>query len=327
MMKTRKLGSTPLNLSVVGLGTWPYANTDRFGFGPQDDKVSIATIHRAVELGVNWIDTAPIYGLGHAEEVVGKALKGLTPRPYIATKALFMWDANGKVQLRLDKERVRQQCELSMKRMGLDVIDMYMIHWPDPECYIDDAWETLAALQKEGKVRHIGVSNFSPNQMDMIKSIHPIGWVEPPYGILDRRAEDGLLDYCGKNNIGVVTYSSLQQGLLGGFDIDLNKLGPEDVRRRTGYFREPEFSINLQFGKDLAQLAKKSGRTAAQMAIAWNLRRPEVTSAITAPRAPAEIEDSAKAADLQLTKNDLDAIEKLLIKRQEAIKTVLTPSK
>jgi aryl-alcohol dehydrogenase-like predicted oxidoreductase len=322
-MKTRKLGSTPLNLSVVGLGTWPYANTDRFGWGRQDDKDSINTVRHAVELGVNWIDTAPIYGLGHAEEVVGKAIKGLSPKPIIATKALFIWKPDGKVQLRLDRERVRQQCELSMRRMGIDVIDMYMIHWPDPECYIEEAWETLVELVKEGKVRYIGVSNFSVAQMEMLKPIHHIGYLEPPYSILDRRAEDGLLEYCGKNNIGVITYSSLQQGLLGGFHIDLAKLGPEDVRRRTSYFREPEFSINLKFGQDLAQLAKKYGHSAAQTAIAWNLRRPEVTSAITGARVPSEIEDTCKASDWQLTNEEIDAIEKLLMKRQDALKLVL----
>jgi aryl-alcohol dehydrogenase-like predicted oxidoreductase len=163
--------------------------------------------------------------------------------------------------------------------------------------------------------------------MEMIKPIHPIGWLEPPYSIIDRRVEENILDYCGKNNIGVVTYSSLQQGLLGGFPIDLKKLGPEDVRRRTNYFREPEFSINWQFGQDLAQLAKKYGRTAAQMAIAWNLRRPEVTSAITAPRAPSEIEDTCKAADWNLTQGDLSAIDKLFAKRQETIKAALAAAK
>jgi aryl-alcohol dehydrogenase-like predicted oxidoreductase len=320
-MKTRKLGSTPLNLSVVGLGTWPMAGTDRFGWGPQDDNVSINTIHRAVELGVNWIDTAPIYGVGHAEEVVGKALKGLSKKPLIATKAQFMWKPDKTtILVRLDRERVRQQCELSLQRMGIDFIDMYMIHWPDPIAYVEEAWETLAELVKEGKVGYIGVSNFSKEQLEMVKPIHPVAFLEPPYSMLERGAENGLLEYCGKNNIGVITYSSLQQGLLSGGAIDINKLTPKDVRRTSPHFKEPEYSINLKLGPELAAFANKSGHTAAQLGLAWNLRRPEVTSAITGSRTPEEIEDSSKAADWQLTPEDIAAVEKILAGRQEALK-------
>jgi aryl-alcohol dehydrogenase-like predicted oxidoreductase len=319
-MKTRKLGATPLNLTTVGLGTWPMAAADAFGWGPQDDNVSIKTIHRALELGINWVDTAPIYGLGHSEEVLGKALKGMSKKPIIATKALFMWDKNGKVLLRLDEPRVRYQLELSMKTIGVDVIDMYMIHWPFAAEYIEEGWETLAKLKKEGKVRHIGVSNFSVEQMEMIKPIHPVEFLEPPYSILERGAETGLLDYCGKNNIGVVTYSSLQQGLLAGKPFPLSNLGPRDERHRSPHYAEPMFSIDLKFGQDLGLIAKKSGHTAAQMAIAFNLRRPEVTSALTGPRAVAEIEDTVKGNDWQLTKEEIAEIDKLLEKRQESLK-------
>jgi aryl-alcohol dehydrogenase-like predicted oxidoreductase len=321
-MKTRRLGSTPLYLTTVGLGTWPMANTDRFGWGPQNDKDSIDTIHRALELGINWIDAAPIYGLGHAEEVVGKALKGLSKKPIIATKALFMWKPDGTPVIRLDRERIRQQIDLSMKRMGIDVIDMYMIHWPMCAEYHEEAWETFTELIKEGRVRHIGVSNFSKEQMEMIKPVHPVEFLEPPYSMLERGAEDGLLEYCGKNNIGVITYSSLQQGLLTGFPTDLNKLTPQDCRRRNVHFKEPELSINLKLGQELVPIAKKYGRTAAQLSIAWNLRRPEVTSAITGPRTPAEIEDTSKAADWELTNEDLAAIEKVLAKRKESLASV-----
>jgi len=319
-MKTRKLGSTGLNLSTVGLGSWPFANTDRFGWGPQTDKDTIETVQRAVELGVNWIDAAPIYGVGHAEETLGKALKTLSKKPIIATKALFMINPKGLPLLRLDRERVRQQCDESLKRLGIDFIDMYMIHWPFCVEYIEEGWETLAELVKEGKVGCIGVSNFSIQQMEMIKPIHPVAFLEPPYSMLERDAENGLLEYCGKNNIGIVTYSSLQQGLLAGRPIDINKFTPQDVRRTSSHFKEPEFSINLKLGPELTALAKKSGRTAAQLAIAWNLRRPEVTSAITGPRLPSEIEDTAKAADWQLTKEDIAAVENILAKRQEALK-------
>ena len=284
-MKTRKLGSTPLNLSTIGLGSWPFSNTDQFGWGPQSDKDTIGTVHRAMELGVNWIDAAPIYGRGKSEEAVGRALKGLSKKPIIATKALFMWK-------------------------------------PDGTPFVEEGWETLAELKKEGKVGQIGVSNFSVEQMEMIKPIHPVAFLEPPYSMLERGVEQGILDYCGKNNIGVITYSSLQQGLLTNTPPDINKLTPKDVRRTSPHFKEPEYSINLKLGPELTAIAKKSGHTAAQMAIAWNLRRPEVTSAITGPRVPSEIDDTSKAADWQLTKEDITAVEALLAKRLETLKAL-----
>jgi aryl-alcohol dehydrogenase-like predicted oxidoreductase len=209
-----------------------------------------------------------------------------------------------------------------MKRLGIDFIDMYMIHWPFAIEYVEEGWETLAELKKEGKVGQIGVSNFSVEQMEMIKPIHPVAFLEPPYSMLERGVEQGILDYCGKNNIGVITYSSLQQGLLTNTPPDINKLTPKDVRRTSPHFKEPEYSINLKLGPELTAIAKKSGHTAAQMAIAWNLRRPEVTSAITGPRVPSEIDDTSKAADWQLTKEDIAAVEALLAKRFETLKAL-----
>jgi aryl-alcohol dehydrogenase-like predicted oxidoreductase len=319
-MKTRKLGYTPLNLSAVGLGTWPFSNTDRFGWGPQNEKDTTATIQRAMELGVNWIDCAPIYGVGQSEETVGRALKTLSKKPIIATKALFMWDSQGTPMLRLDRENVRKQCEMSMKRLGIDFIDMYMIHWPFCADYIDEAWGTMVDLVKEGKVGYLGVSNFSAEQMEVLKPIHPVAFLEPPYSMLERGAENGLLEYCGKNNIGVITYSSLQQGLLTGTPPDVNKLTPRDCRRTHNQYKEPMYSLNVKLGLELQAIAEKYGHTAAQLAIAWNLRRPELTSAITGPRKPSEIEDTVKAADWQLTKEILDEVEKLLAKRLETLK-------
>ena len=251
-MKTRKLGSTSLNLSVVGLGTWPFSNTDQFGWGPQSDKDTIATVQRAMEVGVNWIDCAPIYGHGQSEEAVGRALKTLSKKPIIATKALFQWKPDGMVQLRLDRESVRKQYEGSLKRLGIDFIDMYMIHWPFAAEYLEEGWAALAELEKEGKVGCIGVSNFSVQQMEMLKPVHPVAFLEPPYSMLERDAENGLLEYCGKNNIGVITYSSLQQGLLTATPPDINKLTPQDVRRtqrplqRTGI--QPQYEIRARAG-------------------------------------------------------------------------------
>jgi aryl-alcohol dehydrogenase-like predicted oxidoreductase len=323
-VKTRKLGYTPLNLSTVGLGTWPFSNTDRFGWGLQNEKDTSATIHRAMELGINWIDCAPIYGIGQSEETVGRVLKGLSKKPMIATKALFMWNSEGTPMVRLDKENVRRQCEMSMKRLGVDFIDMYMIHWPFCADYIEEAWETMAQMVKEGKIGYIGVSNFSAEQMEALKPIHPVAFLEPPYSMLERGAENGLLDYCGKNNIGVITYSSLQQGLLTNTPPDINKLTPKECRRTSPHFKEPEYSINLKLAPELTALAKKSGHTVAQLSIAWNLRRPEVTSAITGPRIPSEIEDTAKAADWQLTVEDIAAAEAILAKRLETLKQYRT---
>ena len=320
-MKTRRLGNTSLNLTNVGIGTWPMAGSGRTGWGPQNDNDSIASIQRGLELGINWIDTAPNYGLGHSEEVVGMAIKVVSPKPIIATKCLFMWKPDGKVVMRLDRERVRIQCENSLKRMKIDTIDMYMIHWPNPIEYVEEAWETFVELKKEGKVRNIGVSNFSIEQMEMIKPIHPVDFLEPPYSMLERGVEQGILDYCGKNNIGVITYSPLQQGLLTGTIKSIDDLAQDDTRRRNQHFKEPEFSINLKLGQELVALANKQGRSAAQFAIAWNLRRPEVTSAITGPRRPSEIEDTAKAVDWQLTQEDIAAVEVILAKRQEALKS------
>ena len=318
-MKTRKLGNSSLNLTTVGIGTWPMAGSGRTGWGPQDDQDSITSIRRGLERGINWIDTAPNYGLGHSEEVVGMAIKGISPKPIISTKCLFMWKPDGTPVMRLDRERVRIQCENSLKRLNIDTIDMYMIHWPDPIQYVEEAWETLVELKKEGKVRTIGVSNFTVAQMEMLKPIHPITFMEPPYSMLERKVEEEILDYCGKNNIGVVVYSPLQQGLLTGAIKSIDDLAPDDVRRRNPLFKEPSFSASLNLARELAPIAKKYGRSVAQLAIAWVLRRPEVTSAITGPRVPAEIEDTIKAGEWELTKEDIAAVEKLLAKRQTAL--------
>jgi len=318
-LKTRKLGNSSLNLTTVGIGTWPMAGSGRTGWGPQDDQDSITSIRRGLERGINWIDTAPNYGLGHSEEVVGMAIKGISPKPIISTKCLFMWKPDGTPVMRLDRERVRIQCENSLKRLNIDTIDMYMIHWPDPIQYVEEAWETLVELKKEGKVRTIGVSNFTVAQMEMLKPIHPITFMEPPYSMLERKVEEEILDYCGKNNIGVVVYSPLQQGLLTGAIKSIDDLAADDVRRRNPLFKEPSFSANLNLARELTPIAKKYGRSVAQLAIAWVLRRPEVTSAITGPRVPAEIEDTIKAGEWELTKEDIAAVEKLLAKRQTAL--------
>jgi aryl-alcohol dehydrogenase-like predicted oxidoreductase len=230
-----------------------------------------------------------------------------------------MYKSDGKPMSRLDKERVLIQCENSLKRLDMDTIDMYMIHWPRPVEYVEEAWETFAELIKDGKVRCIGVSNFSIEQMELLKPIHPVAFLEPPYSMIERKVEEGLLDYCQKNDVGVVVYSPLQRGLLTGAIKSIDDLAKDDGRRYSPPFKEPEFSANLNFARELVPIARKYGRSVAQLAIAWVLRRSEVTSAITGPRVPSEIEDTIKAGEWELTKEDIAAVEKLLAKRKEVL--------
>ena len=313
-MKTRKLGLTDLYLSTIGLGTWPMGGISTgMHWGPQDDRASVDTILRAVDQGINWLDTAGAYGRGHAEEVVGMALKELSERPIIVTKCGSTPDDN------LEPEKVRAQCEASLKRMGIDVIDLFLAHWPTPPEYMEAGWQTCSELVKEGKVRYIGVSNFTIEQMEKLQPIHPIAAMEPPYSMIERRIENEILDYCRKHNMGVVVYSPLQQGILTGALKSPDDLGEGDFRRNNPHFREPEFSLNIKLVKELTPIAEKYGGSIAQLAIAWVLRRPEVTSALNGARAPSEIEDSVRAADLELSKEDIAEIEKLLQKRQKEL--------
>lgn len=318
-MRTRRLGTTDLVLSTVGMGTWPMGSTfGAMSWGPQDDKESVDTITRAVERGISWLDTAPTYGRGHSEEVVGQAIKKLARRPFIVTKCGTTWDANMKSVFRLDKASVREQCEGSLKRMGIDAIDLYLVHWPNPIEYMEEGWQTCSDLVREGKIRYIGVSNFTIEQMEKLQRIHPIAAMEPPYSMIERRIESGILDYCRSHNMGVIVYSPLQQGLLTGA-LKLADLAPNDFRRANPHFKEPELSLNLKLAEELAPIARRYGRSVAQLAIAWVLRRPEVTAALNGARSPAEIEDSVLGGDLELTKQDIDAIEALLAMRQSAL--------
>ena len=288
-------------------------------WGPQDDNESIATIITAVNNGINWLDTSGAYGRGHSEEVIGIALKKLSRKPIIATKCGTTWDKDGKTAFRLDRADVRAQCEASLKRMGIDVIDLYLIHWPNPIEYMEEGWQTCAELVKEGKVRYIGVSNFTIEQMDRLQSIHPIACMEPPYSMVERRIEEKILDYCKKYNMGVVVYSALQQGILTGALKSIDDLPPNDFRRHNAHFKEPEFSINLKLVADLAPIARKNGCSVAQLAIAWVLRRPEVTSAINGARTRAEIEDSIKGGNLDISRKDLMTIEGMLAEREKKV--------
>ena len=319
-MHTRTLGYTGVELTTVGLGTWAIGGGGwKFGWGPQDDDQSISTIHQALDLGINWIDTARIYGLGHSETVVGEAIKGRDV--FVATKCGRQWRSNGEIYADLTEETVRRECESSLRRLGRDVIDLYQIHWPDPESDIEEGWSAVARLIEEGKVRFGGVCNFSVAQLDRIREIHPVASLQPPYNMLNRRVEAGLLDYCARHEIGVVAYSPMLSGLLTGKYTEKTaaSLPDEDWRKRSPHFLEPELSVNVTFVERLKALADGCGLSVAQLTIAWVLRRPEVTSAIVGARKAEQIVETAPAGDAELSREALEEIEHLLQWRKEAI--------
>ena len=323
-MKTRKLGWTDLSLTTVGLGTWAIGGGDwAFGWGPQDDEESIAAIIRACEKGINWLDTAPAYGLGHSEEIVGKALKKLTKRPIVATKCGIEWDENRKSIHDLKGATIKREVEASLKRLGIDVIDLYQIHWPHPDSELEPAWQSISNMVKEGKIRYAGVCNCSIEQLKRIQPIHPVASLQPPYSMIERGAEDsGLLDYCRQNNIGVVVYSPMQKGLLTGKFTKqrVQALAKEDHRHNDPNFQEPRLTANLDLVESLKVLAKKHGRTSAQIAIAWVLRRPEVTAAIVGARRPSQVDETVTAGDKALSSEEIKAIDELLATYKKALK-------
>ena len=216
-MQKRRLGNTDLELTTVGLGAWAMGGPWLYGWGPQDDDESIATVLRAMDEGVNWIDTAAIYGHGRSESVVGRALKQMSQKPLVATKCGLCWDEQHERIPRLKAQSIRTECHDSLRRLGIDTIDLYQIHWNQPQEDIEEGWTEMARLVEEGKVRYIGVSNFEVEQIRRLQKIHPVASLQPPYSMLHREVEDELLDYCGKNDIGVIVYSPMQRGLLTGY--------------------------------------------------------------------------------------------------------------
>jgi len=320
-MQTRKLGWTDLQLTTIGYGSWALGGGDwLWSWGPQDDQASVDTILRAMELGINWIDTAAVYGLGHSEEVVGIALKKLSHRPILATKCSLVWDSTKKVTARLKKKSVRAEFEASLRRLGVDEIDLYQIHWPNPDADIEEGWSAMADLVKEGKLRYIGVSNFSVEQMKRIQPIHRIASLQPPYSMLKRGAESDLLGYCAANQIGVVVYSPMQKGLLTGkFQDRLGHLAADDHRLNDQDFQNPRLKVHLELVERLRPIAAKHGMSVAQLAIAWVLRRPEVTSAIVGARTPSQIEETVVAGEWALPMADIQILDKLLAEHDQAL--------
>ena len=320
-MQTRRLGNTDLWLTTVGLGTWAMGGPWQFGWGPQDDDEALAAILAALDRGINWIDTAPAYGLGHSEELVGRALRQTQHKPCIATKCGLLWNDRKEKVSCLEPQSIRKECHESLTRLGIEVIDLYQMHWPDPDSGIEKAWEEMTRLKEEGLVRHIGVCNYSVEQLERIGRIHPVASLQPPYSMLHREVEKDSLAYCAKHGLGVVAYSPMQRGLLTGkFNRErLAGLAPDDHRRRSPDFQEPQFSATLALVEQLEKMAQRNGRNCAQLAIAWVLRRKEVTAAIVGSRRPSQVEETVNAGDWRLSKKDIDEIEKLLAGRQRRL--------
>jgi aryl-alcohol dehydrogenase-like predicted oxidoreductase len=321
-MKTMKLGYSDLEITRIGLGTWAMGGAGwAFAWGPQDDAASTAAIHKALDVGINWIDTAAVYGIGHSEEVVGKAVAGRRDKVIIATKCSRVMTAGSDIPVsRLKAKSVREELEASLRRLGTDYIDLYQIHWPDPDPDIEEGWTEISRQVKAGKIRHAGVSNFSVDQIKRIQKIHPVASLQPPYSMLRRDVETELLPFCRANGIGVIVYSPMQAGLLAGkFSKErVERLPDSDWRKRSPYFKEPALSANLQLVEKLKAVAGRKGCSVAELAIAWVLRRPEVTAAIVGGRGPEQVEQTRGAADWDLSPAEIAEIDTLIAEREAA---------
>ncbi len=293
----------------MGGGGW------RFAWGPQDDTQSIAAIHKALDAGINWIDTAAVYGLGHSEEIVAQALEGRSNKPYVFTKCERRWDTNREIYKSLKRDSIREECEASLRRLRADVIDLYQIHWPEPDEDVEEGWDTLAKLKEEGKVRWIGVSNFNTDQMNRIARIAPITSLQPPYSIISPEIEESILPYCAEHNIGVIVYSPMKSGMLTGkmSRERIANMPDDDFRKRTPQFQEPLLTRNLQLVDSLREIGSAhGGKTPGEVAIAWTLGNPAVTAAIVGLRSPEQVDGVIGAADLRLSEDEVKRIADLM---------------
>src|SRR6516162_798710 len=311
----RTLGNSDLHLTPIGFGAWAIGGGNwEFAWGPQDDNESIAAIHRALDLGVNWIDTAAIYGLGHSEEIVGRALKSTGNKPLVFTKCSMRWHADRSIYRSLTRASLTEEVDASLRRLGVDTIDLYQIHWPNPENEIEEGWDTLARFREQGKVRWIGVSNFTVEQMKRAQKIAPITSLQPPYSMLRRAIEEEILPFAQANNIGVINYSPMLSGLLAG------KMTPEriaalpadDWRRRNVEFNEPRLSRNMRLVELLREIGNAHNVSPGVVAVAWTLHHPAVTAAIVGGRSPRQVEGVAPALHFRLTDDEYGRIKAFL---------------
>src|SRR5229473_1373572 len=307
-MQTKRLGSSDMQITPIGIGAWAIGGGGwAFGWGPQDDNESISAIRAALDQGVNWIDTAAVYGLGHSEEVVGKAIKGLVNPPYIFTKCERIWNEGGEIGKSLKADSIRREVEASLRRLNVDRIDLYQIHWPEPDEQIEEGWTAMAQLKAEGKVRYIGVSNFNVEQMRRAQAIAPITSLQPPYSMISPEIEESILPFCGANNIGVIVYSPMASGLLSGAMTRerIAALPDDDWRKHSPNFQEPLLSRNLRLVERLRAIGQRYSATPGEVAIAWTLRNPAVTGAIVGVRSAQQASGIAGAADVPLTADDI----------------------
>src|SRR5580658_5998218 len=307
-MRTRQLGNSDLRITPLGIGAWAMGGAGwAFSWGAQDDNASIGAIHAALDRGINWIDTAPVYGLGHSEEVVGRALKGRSKRPYVFTKCERKWGEDRVIFKSLKRESILRECEESLQRLGVDAIDLYQIHWPEPDEDVEEGWAACAELQKAGKVRWIGFCNFNAQQMGRAKAIAPITSLQPPYSIISPEIEPEILPYCAANNIGMIVYSPMKSGLLsGGMTRERVAAMPQDdFRRRTPNYQEPLLTRNLSLAELIGKIGQRHGRNAGEVAIAWVLRLPEVTAAIVGMRSAKQVDGVIGAAEFRLPPEEI----------------------
>ncbi len=311
-LQTTQLGRTGLDITRVGFGAWAIGGGGwEFGWGPQDDEQSIAAIHRALELGVNWIDTAAAYGFGRSEQAVGRALTGLAERPYVFTKCSLLEGPERKVAHSLKRESILREAEDSLSRLGIDAIDLYQIHWPIPARDIEEGWAALAELKEQGLVRHIGVSNFDVEQLEKIEQIAPVETLQPQYSLIEREVEQELLPFCEREGIGVIVYSPMGSGLLTGKMTRerVEQLPADDWRGRDERFREPQLTRNLELVARLEKVADRHDTTPGAVAVAWTLRNPAVDGAIVGFRRPDQVDPILAAASLALSDEDVAEIE------------------
>ncbi len=310
-MQTRKLGNSDLEITPLGIGAWAMGGGGwAFAWGPQDDDESIGAIHAALDRGINWIDTAAVYGLGHSEEVVARALKGRSNRPYVFTKCERTWGEDRQIRKVLKRESILAECEASLRRLQVDVIDLYQIHWPEPDEDVEEGWATLADLRKQGKVRWIGVSNFNASQLARAQAIAPITSLQPPYSMIQADIETDILPFCVGHNIGTIVYSPMKSGMLTGAMTRerIANMPEDDFRKRTPNFQEPLLTRNLNLVELLREIGLPHGRTPGEVAIAWTLRRPEVTGAIVGMRSPKQVDGVIAAAEFRLSAEEIARI-------------------
>ena len=310
-LQSRQLGNTDMHITPVGFGAWALGGGDWvYAWGPQDDRESIAAIHRALDLGINWIDTAAGYGLGHSEEVVGQALSGMSERPYIFTKCSLPWNERGEIISSLKRDSIRRECEDSLRRLKLDAIDLYQIHWPRPEEDLEEGWATLAELQREGKVRWIGVSNYSVAQMRQAEAIAPISSLQPPFSLIRPEVENEILPYCQEHNIGVIVYSPMYSGLLSGKMTAerIKNMPSDDWRQHDPEFQQPRLEQNLRMVSTLAEIGKQHGVEPGVVAIAWTLRHPAVTGAIVGARRPSQVDGIFPSVAFRLSPQEIEQL-------------------